>query len=233
MKNFIFILLLSTNLVSAQQNTTKIRALNQEKLEKAEQGVNYHQEQKRKLFEQETKKIGYNDALEEDKIKADDTPKKKKNNFNIDWSGLKYVGGFILAIIAALLIYFFVKNATWTNDKKIDDLHSILAEVENNLPEADVETPLERAIKEKNFKVATRLYYLLLIQKLAEKNHIKWSKAKTNREYANELKGVHFLEHFRQVTFVYEKVWFGKEVLTQQDFENAQPLFDNLIQKIV
>jgi hypothetical protein len=233
MKNFIFILLLCTNFLSAQQNTTKIRALNQEKLEKAEQGVNYHQEQKRKLFEQETKKIGYNDVLEENKIKADDIPKKKKSNFNIDWSGLKYVGGFILVIIAALLIYFFVKNATWTNDKKIDDLHSMLAEVENNLPEADVETPLDRAIKEKKFKVATRLYYLLLIQKLAEKNHIKWNKAKTNREYANELKGVHFLEHFRQVTFVYEKVWFGKEVLTQQDFENAQPLFDNLIQKIV
>jgi hypothetical protein len=90
---------------------------------------------------------------------------------------------------------------------------------------------LERAIKEKNYKIATRLYYLLIIQKLAEKKEIVWSKEKTNREYTNELRRFSALADFRQVTLIYEKAWFGKELTTQDEFERFQPLFDSLIQK--
>ncbi len=229
----LFIVIFHILNLDAQQPDVVIqpRSLNEEKWKAASKDINYHQSQKRSLFQQETKKIGYEDLVDSKTSKPKD--KIPNNNFNFDWSGLKYVGIVLLVCIAGILIYFFAKNATWMSDTKIDDLHSMLAEVEENLPEADVQTPLQRAIKEENFNVATRLYYLLLIQKLAEKNYIKWSKEKTNREYAAELRGIHFIEHFRQVTHIYEKAWFGKESVTQQSFEDFQPLFDTLIHKIV
>jgi hypothetical protein len=195
--------------------------------------ADYHQPQKRKMYEHEMKKIGYDDEVEPSKIK----PKQdiKPNIFNFDWSGLKYVGITILVIIGAFLLYFFASNANWKKDKKLDDLHSILADIEDNLPTSDVATPLERAKQEQNFKVATRLYYLLLLQKMADKRFIKWSKEKTNRNYILETKGRDFSESFKHVTMLYEKAWFGKEDVTHVEFAQIEPSFSallNFIQKL-
>jgi hypothetical protein len=212
-------------------NGIEYRSLNDKEWSASKKGIDYHQKQKRAFYEEEIKKIGY-----EDQYEKPPTPQKKSANspdFSSWGKGLQDAGKLFLLIIGALLIYLFVKNSNFSRDKKIEDFSKILSEVEDNLPEADIETPLERAIKEKNYKIATRLYYLLIIQKLAEKKEIVWSKEKTNREYTNELRRFSALADFRQVTLVYEKAWFGKELTTQDEFERFQPLFDSLIQKKV
>jgi hypothetical protein len=232
--HYLFFLFIQINIFLFGQNAnSQIQniTLNKENYEKATKDIDYHTAQKRKFNQLETKKMGYDDVFEKQKIKDEN---KDNTAFNFwGWAeGLKTLGIIFLVAISCLLLYLFIKNANWTTDKKIEDFNVVLSKVEDNLPEADVETPLERAIKEKNYKVATRLYYLLLIKKLAEQKHIVWNKAKTNREYKNELRGVHFIEHFRQATYLYEKAWFGNEPVTQFEFEDFKPLFDSLIQKI-
>ncbi len=215
----------------SENSETKYRSLNSKEWSDSRKGIDYHQKQSRAFYQNETKKIGYEDQLEKPPVKA----KKEQPSIAPDFSGwgnsLQNAGKVFLIIIGLLLVYLFVKNSNFSRDKKIEDFSAILAEVEDNLPEADIETPLQRAIKEKNYKVATRLYYLLIIQKLAEKKEIIWSKEKTNREYTNELRRFSALADFRQVTLIYEKAWFGKELTTQDEFERFQPLFDSLIQK--
>lgn len=239
MKNFPYILLffflLSNQIDLIGQNTevqTEKRTFKDEQWQKVTKSVDYHKPQKRSILEQEIKKIGYEDNIEHTKLKPKEEDSKNRN-FNFDWSGLRYLGIALLVIIGALLVYFFVINSNWKMDKKLDDLHSVLAEIEENLPEADVETPLERAKREKNYKVAIRLYYLLLLQKLSDKKYIKWSKEKTNRNYITELRANNFIEEFRGVTILYEKAWFGKDDVHSTEFENIEPFFINLIQKIV
>lgn len=209
---------------------TENRAFKEDKWQEVTKAVDYHKVQKRSVLVQEIKKIGYEDLVEDNNLKPKEKPNNK--NFNYDWSGLTSIGYILLAIIGGFLIYFFVSNSTWKSDKKIDDLQSVLAEIEDNLPEADIETPLDRAKKEKNYKVATRLYYLLVLQKMSDKKYIKWSKEKTNRNYISELRGQKFIEQFRQVTALYEKAWFGKEIVQQTEFDSNEPFFIGLIQKI-
>lgn len=221
----------STLLLGQSGNVqTENRTFSDEQWQKVTKAVDYHSAQKRKTSEQEIKKIGYEDQIEKSDFKKEKEQTIPHNNF--DLSGLRFVGIALLILIGSFLIYFFIKNSNWKSDKKIEDLHSVLAEIEENLPEADVETPLERAKKEQNFKVATRLYYLLLLQKLSERKYIKWSKEKTNRNYITEIRGQDFLEHFKQVTNLYERAWFGKENVNQEQFDNIEPFFTNLIQKI-
>lgn len=232
------IILLNCFVATAQQsaNDIKVRSFDEASWQKATKDVDYHKKaEKRNIYQHETKKKGYEDDFvrpkkEKTNSTKNRTPTTESNNW--DWSGTKPFGILLLVGILGAMIAFFIKNNTWVSDESIQDFDAILANVEENLPEADVETPLQSAIKVGNYKVATRLYYLLLIKTLAEKNYIKWSKDKTNRQYVNEVKGVHFVEHFRQATAIYERAWFGNDAITSTDFENYTPIFDDLLKKI-
>jgi hypothetical protein len=232
--HYLLSLFVLTNIILFGQNTDakiEYRSLNEKEWSASRKGIDYHQKQKRAFYQSETKKIGYEDQLEKPSVNREKKQTDTSPDFSAWGNSLQNAGKVFLVIIGILLVYLFAKNTNFSRDKKVEDFSKILSEVEDNLPEADIETPLERAIKERNYKIATRLYYLLIIQKLAEKKEIVWSKEKTNREYTNELRRFFALADFRQVTLIYEKAWFGKELTTQDEFERFQPLFDSLIQK--
>lgn len=228
---FIFIILATTLVICLAQKTnvqTYTRTFDEKAWEDIKHNNNYKKVQKRLAFEQETKKIGYEDQVEQPKEVED----KNKPFANPDLSGLRPIGIAFLVIVGSLLLYLFIKNIDWSSDKKIDDMNSILAEIEEDLPNADVQTPLDKAIQNKQYKLATRLYYLLLIKKIADKQLIKWSKEKTNRTYITELRNYTHLEDFKKTTYLYEKAWFGKDDVTEESFNEFRPLFDELIQKV-
>lgn len=107
-----------------------------------------------------------------------------------------------------------------------------LEAIEEDLPDAQLEDFLQQAINNKQFSLAVRLYYLVLLQGLTNKKLVSWQKDKTNNQYVQELDGTPLQQDFRSVTLLFEQVWYGDQALDEAAFEQMAPQFQAFAQRI-
>jgi len=136
------------------------------------------------------------------------------------------IGALLFLVLRVLGINPFSKKTEQNN------IHISLEELEENLDTASIDPHLYAAIKAKNFKLAIRLYYLMIIQKLALKEKIVWKKYKTNKHYMNEMRNKEGYAVFKNLTLIYEKCWFGDKEITEDDYNSINSSFVNYLQNI-
>ena len=119
-------------------------------------------------------------------------------------------------------------------DKKIKQasLNIDIEEIEENLNETELEGFIRKAIDNEDYPSAIRLYYLGILKELSLKKLIKHKKDKTNGEYSRELRRSVFHKGFKELTLVFERIWYGKTEFFKEDFEEVEPKFQNLINQI-
>lgn len=148
---------------------------------------------------------------------------------------LKILGILGIVVLIFFLLRYFVgiqgvqktKNRTFDPNAEIDT-----QTVAEHIHEFDLEALLKQAIERKEYSVATRLYYLLAIKTLSEKKLINWKKDKTNRNYLNELSGTAHRNPFRELTNIFERVWYGEVPIEAKAFGAIQGQFRQFIQSI-
>lgn len=144
---------------------------------------------------------------------------------------MKYV--FFAIAIAALvfLIWRIIRNAQATvkNPKVGKQQFSLEAE---HIHELDFDFLLKNALQNNDFRLAIRIYYLMLIKKMADAQRIEWRKNKTNLTYLRELRGSSFYNDFQKATLLFERVWFGEQQLETVSFAEAKQYFEQLIKNI-
>lgn len=145
----------------------------------------------------------------------------------------------LLFLLAVMLLIFVIYKAVAGNviliNKPIERRQPIaLQDIETNLQEADVESFLAQSLKQKNYRLTIRLYYLTIIKELAAKGLIDWQKDKTNGQYLRELRQKKYpqLKAFRRVTRVFEYVWYSNTTFDSGQFEEVRIDFNNLLQSI-
>ena len=74
-----------------------------------------------------------------------------------------------------------------------------------------------------------RLYYLAVLKELSLKELIKWKKDKTNGEYLRELAGSRLFGTVQEVTLIFERVWYGKTAVQEEDFLQMEAKFKKAI----
>lgn len=97
-----------------------------------------------------------------------------------------------------------------------------LDKIEENLHEAELLDPIQRAIAAGDYPLAVRLYYLSVLKELSVRNHIRWKRDKTNGAYLRELAGSSFFPTVQEVTLIFERIWYGKVELTKADFDQLE-----------
>ncbi|MBV6652635.1 MAG: DUF4129 domain-containing protein [Mameliella sp.] len=141
----------------------------------------------------------------------------------------------IIAVLIAVLIRYLLGLKRAPRNPKIKKAFSSaidLSAIEEDLPEAKLEDFLQEAISNGEYSLALRLYYLVLLQALAQKKQVRWKKDKTNRQYILELEGSSLQSDFRKLTYVFEQVWYGERQLDKTGFEERVPLFQAFAQRI-
>lgn len=145
----------------------------------------------------------------------------------------------LLLFIAILLLIFVIYKAVAGNailiNKPIERRQPVaLKDIEANLQEADVESFLTQSLKDKDYRLAIRLYYLAIIKEMAAKGLIDWKRDKTNGQYLRELRQKQYpeLKAFRGVTRVFEYVWYSNMTFDSGQFEEVRIDFNNLLQSI-
>ena len=162
-------------------------------------------------------------------------PKERKSpGFNFgqgfDWTAATQGwGSFLqgLAVVAALVAigYGIWRMLQAPRNRQIarDGVEITVDNLEAYLHESDLERFLREALAQGNYALAVRLYYLQIIKSLSEKNLIRWSREKTNRDYLRELRGHPLAGPLRAATTVYEKVWYGNQALSAEEYGRLEP----------
>jgi hypothetical protein len=155
---------------------------------------------------------------------------------DMPWVGpfLKFIAYVVIIGLVGAILYFVIKSISLNLKIKREELKKDdIQEGVENIEDVDIESLLARARNDGNFKVAIRLYYLLLLKKLHASNVISWKKDKTNRDYLSELFSKNFyFDEIRRLTNSYEEVWYGEHALQVESFERLSAQFETVYQKM-
>src|SRR5699024_10672965 len=98
----------------------------------------------------------------------------------------KYV---VLLLLILLIIWLVVRinpGELFLKDKKQPAV--LLSEEENIIQNEDISELIQHAVQEKDYRLAIRYYYLLILKQLRENRLIDYRAEKTNGEYFNEIR---------------------------------------------
>ncbi|MFN8283556.1 MAG: hypothetical protein U0U67_10100 [Chitinophagales bacterium] len=181
------------------------------------------------------KDLKIDEPLPKPKEEKKEVKKKESKGINVPKKWIPFIKWSAFGIIIALLLFIVLKILGINPFIKTNDRNKIVIDIENieeNLDLADIDPFLYEAIKSKNYKLVIRLYYLMIIQKLALKEKIVWKKSKTNRNYLKEMQTKKGFEKFKMLTIAYERTWFGADEITENIYNEIQPEFVNYLQNI-
>jgi len=146
---------------------------------------------------------------------------------------LQAIPYIILLIVLLLILKFFLKvNTNSILSGKIDKATVILTEDEEIIKNKDISQLIKKAIEQKNYRLAVRYYYLLTLQKLQENGLIAWEPHKTNEDYINEMQSKKMISKFKDVTHLYDFVWYGNFEINELEFAKAASNFEDLTKRI-
>jgi hypothetical protein len=137
--------------------------------------------------------------------------------------------GIIFWIIAiglfGYLVYrlFLSNSALFSRSRK-----NISSDIDTTLEEDanDIDSLLNNAIRNGNYRLAVRYLYLQVLGTLAERKLIQINTNKTNYEYVNEVRKHKFANEFASITLQYEYVWYGEYPVDQRLFEQIRGSFN-------
>ncbi|MEM6963273.1 MAG: DUF4129 domain-containing protein [Bacteroidota bacterium] len=148
---------------------------------------------------------------------------------------------FFLIALAVIILAFIIANMVgaegWSlapSNKRVQPAKNAipitLENIEDNIYESDLDRFIREALEKGNHAQAVRLYYLAIIKELSLKKWIRWKKDKTNRDYIRELTNTNFQSGFKNVTRMFERVWYGKQKLSDTAFKTTvQPELKDML----
>jgi len=100
-----------------------------------------------------------------------------------------------------------------------------LSEEEQLIKNEDLQMLIQKAIEQKNYRLAVRYYYLQLLQRLSDKQLIDWQQQKTNEDYISEIELNPLKEKFKWSTYLYDFIWYGNFDIDQAEFSRVEAAF--------
>lgn len=144
-------------------------------------------------------------------------------------------GIFFLLVIGllAFIIYKLLGGQMELQSKKINRSAQVsIEDLEKNLHHADLQRFLQEALDAGNLRLAVRIYYLMVLRTLSERNLIQWSIDKTNREYVREMQGHPSRQEFRDLTRWFEQIWYGNYPIPHTRYQQLDQSFRDILGRL-
>jgi hypothetical protein len=100
------------------------------------------------------------------------------------------------------------------------------AVTDDDINSIDFDAELSRAMEDRNYRLATRIYYLSTLKLLSDQSLIDWQIDKTNISYVKELQANSLKDGFRKLTAYFEKHWYGNIAVSQEEFDQVRSSFE-------
>ncbi|MCW5519793.1 DUF4129 domain-containing protein [Aureitalea sp. L0-47] len=146
---------------------------------------------------------------------------------------IKILPYIIIAGIVFFVIWLFYKlnpGARLLKSKEAPEV--FYTEEEEIIKSRNISDLIQKALEAKNYRLAIRYYYLLVLKKLSKAEIIHYEFDKTNREYVSEIDSEEISKRFSNVTNIYDYIWYGNFDVSESDFSIAQHSFNTLVNQI-
>lgn len=169
---------------------------------------------------------------EEKKASRTPSPRRRPS----PWTGavIKILAYIIIIGLVIAILYYVLRNipTNQTSLKNVFRAADLDTPIED-ISSFDMNTMIRQALDTNNLRLAIRINYLGLLKKLNEQEKIVWKKDKTNMDYLMELfsRQYHY-DEIRQLTLIYETVWYGERSLTQSSYDELVPQFESMQQQL-
>ncbi|MDP3567278.1 hypothetical protein [Sediminibacterium sp.] len=100
-------------------------------------------------------------------------------------------------------------------------------DVVEDLNKINFEQKIKAALKEEDYRMATRWTYLKILFLLDKNKLIEFASYKTNIDYKYELKNKKHQADFVRLSYIYEFIWYGKFVVSSKDYSERENEFIN------
>lgn len=186
---------------------------------------NYPEEKSKELEEEKKPEEPFSDG---DFETQQDIDSNWSFNSLFSSSVAKFIGIMLLLVILIVVVYFFMQGQKANKDSKVQLAFDSMPDVLEDLPEeTDLERFLRTSMDSGDYKTAIRILYIMIIQRMHERNWIIWKKDKTNRDYLNEIRSKRTYSQFREITLFYEIIWYGDNDISGTEFHKLKSLFDS------
>lgn len=175
--------------------------------------------------------IDYHETYNEMERKDDN--KSGKNNYSMntsfDLGNFKYLIYFvILGLVVFLIVKVVIHSKKNTAVKEQTISIDTIEHIEEKIHNVNLEDLLKEALEAKNYRIALRLNFLIIIKLLSQKGEIQWAKEKTNWEYYSELQDKLLADQFKEIIMSFETFWYGEHPLTELEYHFTEPAYQAL-----
>jgi len=152
--------------------------------------------------------------------------------FGVDVDPVTYqVIEFILyALLILFALYLVVRllvgNKATSFFSKSSSKLAPLSIQEEHIEQVDLDQYIRDALAQKNYRLTVRYMYLKALKELSFHNFISWHYDKTNLDYYREIESPKLKDNFKQVSYLYDYVWYGEFEIDASGFANAQKDFE-------
>ncbi len=153
-------------------------------------------------------------------------------------------GGFVAFIIQILpyiivfgilvfIVWLFFKLNPGAHFLKTKEIPTVFfSEEEEIIKRKNIRELIQKALANKDYRLAVRYYYLLILKNLSAAEIISYEFDKTNNDYIAEIKSENINSDFKKATVLYDYIWYGNFAVTETDYNKAQKTFFHLEQQI-
>ena len=125
------------------------------------------------------------------------------------------------AIFVFYLLYRFFLTTGVSQFKKSKPIAPDTPGPEEILTAAGYTSLIDKCYVAGDYRLATRYYFLKILQLLNERQHIHFSTEKTNAAYLYEMP-VSLQQSFSKIALLYEYVWYGKKAIDKNSFSEIE-----------
>jgi hypothetical protein len=138
------------------------------------------------------------------------------------------IGGFI-----AFLIVYLSNSETALFRRRNKSINDKSEEVETeDIFAINYSKEIDKAIRNAEYRVATRLMFLRLLKQLSEKKIIEYRQDRTNLDYLMQLNQTSYYKDFFRITRNYEYSWYGLFEIKPEAFAVIKNDFESFAQKL-
>ncbi len=139
---------------------------------------------------------------------------------------MEYFVYVLLGVLALYLLLKFIMGehiSSLFTKKAVSILDINMAE--EHIENLDLDTLITNAVQQHNFRLAIRYQYLKVLKLLSQKNIIEWHYEKTNLDYQNEINHAGLKPLFKEVSYLYDYIWYGEQEIDDTKYRMAQSRF--------
>jgi hypothetical protein len=136
-------------------------------------------------------------------------------------SGIESFISVISYLLAGTLLLFFLYLffKEYRNRKIEAEVTEFSIDQIDDIEKANLGSMLAKALQQGDYRLALRIQFLMLLQRMQMQNLILWKPNKTNRLYINEIKDTNIKHQFSYISRIFENTWYGGVSVNQEIYD--------------